>query len=73
MSLPEGATVRAGRIGTAVALVLVYVAGLAFLPGGILLASGLRCFVSFGLCCASERRLSRLEERPFHMRSGSSN
>jgi hypothetical protein len=55
----------------AIIILLACVGGLvSIMPPHLLLAWGIGCLVSLGLCCLLELKLSRLEQRSFHLRSG---
>jgi hypothetical protein len=55
----------------AIIVLLVCVGGLVFImPSRVLLGWGVACLITLALCCLLERKLSRLEQRSFQLRSG---
>src|SRR5215218_3654848 len=55
----------------AMIVLLACLGGLIFaMPSRVLLGWGIACLVTLALCCLLERKLSRLEQRPFHSLTG---
>jgi hypothetical protein len=61
------------KIWRIIAVIIVFVcigASLVWLPRAAVVGWGIGILVTLALCCVLERKLSKLEQRPFHIRRG---